>query len=73
MPEQIVCCSTHNRADRGSTLLVLRFSDSGWESTSIHLVPAERSVTIMGLVEFNSGLISDAEPETFKTHSFNDY
>jgi hypothetical protein len=27
----------------------------------------------MGLVEFNSGLISDAEPETFKTHRFNDY
>jgi len=27
----------------------------------------------MGLVEFISGLISDAEPETFKTHSFNDY
>jgi|HubBroStandDraft_1064217.scaffolds.fasta_scaffold1956931_1 hypothetical protein len=43
------------------------------ESTTIHLVPVARSDTIMGLVEFDSGLISDAEPETFKTHRFNDF
>jgi len=51
-------------------MLVRRFSASGRDSTSIHLIPADRSVTIMGLVEFDSGLISDAEPEKFKPHSF---
>jgi hypothetical protein len=50
-----------------------KFPLSQQESTSIHLIPADRSVTIMGLVEFDSGLISDAEPKKFKTHSFNDY
>jgi hypothetical protein len=43
------------------------------ESTSFHPIPADLGVTIMGLVEFHSGLISDAELLPFKSHSFTRY
>jgi hypothetical protein len=43
------------------------------ETMSFHLAPEGGSVTIMGLVEFDSGLISDAEQARLILHSFTDY
>jgi hypothetical protein len=63
----------HNIDERVSATQDKARHKAGRESMSFHLLLEGASVTIMGLVEFDSGLISDDEFLTFTSHRFIEY